>query len=344
MGTRVPVRGPPGNTRGISAQMTSRRTLLGGTLLLPAAARAQPAARPFPEHPVRYVVPFAPGGLTDVMARLVGQKLGERWGRAVVIDNRPGGNAMIGADIVAKAAPDGHTLLATTLAHAVNATLFPAAPYDFRRDLATLCVLGSLPLAVVVNVDNPARTLDELARRLRERPSNAGSSGSGTPPHLGLELLRRAVGAGERITHVPYRGGAPSITDLVAGNLDLIVSNLPECLPQLRGGRLRALAVTSPGRHPLVPDVPTTAEAGFPSVEISSWTAVAVAAGTPEPMRARLAADIVAAVSDSEVTRRAAEGGFTVLAWNPARSEAFVRAETERWATVVREAGISAEG
>ena len=326
--------------------MTSRRALLGSALLLPAAAlrTAPAAAQGFPDHPVRYVVPFPPGGLTDVMARLVAQKLGERWNKPVVIDNRAGGNALIGADIVAKGPTDGHTLLATTLAHAVNATLFPQAPYDFRRDLTTLCVLGSLPLVVVVNASNPARTLAELAARLRAGPSNAGSSGSGTPPHLGLELLRQATGAGERITHVPYRGGAPSITDLVAGNLDLIVSNLPECLPQIRGGRLRALAVTSAERHPLVPDVPTAAEGGLPGLEISNWTAVAVAAGTPAALRGRLGEDVSAALRDPEVTRRAGEGGFTVLGWDADRSERFVRAETERWAVVVREARITAEG
>lgn len=327
--------------------MTSRRTFMG---LLPAAAAAVvPFATPrsagaqqaaYPERPVRYIVPFPPGGLTDIMARLVGQKLAESWGRPVVIDNRPGGNALIGADAAAKAAPDGYTLLAITLTHAVNATLFPNAPYDFRRDFTTISVLGSLPLVVCVNANSPVQTLGDLAERARTGVLNGGSSGNGSPPHLGLELFRRASGAGDRITHIPYRGGAPSVTDLVAGNIDLLVSNLPECLAQLRGGRLRGLAVTSEARHPLVPEIPTAREAGMPEIEMTNWTAMLTNAGTPAPVRDQLERDTLAAIKDAEVTRRAQEGGFEVLAWDSDRSAEFVRRETDRWAQLVNEAGI----
>jgi tripartite-type tricarboxylate transporter receptor subunit TctC len=285
--------------------MIRRRIALGlaASLAAPGLPRAQ---APFPDRNPRYIVPFPPGGLTDIMARLVGQKLSEAWGRSVLIDNRAGGNALIGADLAAKAAPDGHTLLAITLAHAVNATLFPNAPYDFRRDFAVISLLGSLPLVVVVNAErSPARDLGQLVALARTRSLSGGSSGNGSPPHLGLELLRGVARAGDNIVHVPYRGGAPSVTDLAAGNLDVMVSNLPECLAQIRGGRLRPLAITSAERHPLVPEVPTVREAGFPTLEISNWTAVLTQAAVPAPLLARLERDVLAAIHDADTTRRA---------------------------------------
>jgi tripartite-type tricarboxylate transporter receptor subunit TctC len=322
--------------------MIRRRHMLASpAALLPALAHAQ---APFPDRPVRYLVPFPPGGLTDIMARLVGQKLSEIWSRPVVIENRAGGNALIGADAVAKAAPDGHTLLAITMTHTVNATLFPNAPFDFRRDLTTISVLGSLPLVVVVNAErNPARTLADLMQQARTRRLNGGTSGNGSPPHLGLELLRRAAGAGDNITHVPYRGGAPSVTDLAAGNLDVMVSNLPECIAQIQGGRLRPLAVTSAARHPLIPDVPTVREAGEPTLEMTNWTAMMVPAAVPAPILAKIETDTLAAIRDPDVSRRARDGGFTVEAWDRARSLPFVTEETARWARLIQEAGLRAD-
>lgn len=310
-------------------------------LALPAAARAQSA---FPERNVRYIVPFPPAGLTDIMARFMAQKLSEIWGRQVLVDNRAGGNALIGADAAAKAPPDGHTLLAITMTHTVNYTLFPNAPYDFRRDLAVISVLGSLPLVVVVNAErSPARTLAELMQLARARSLSGGTSGNGSPPHLGLELLRRAANAGDNIVHVPYRGGAPSVTDLAAGNLDVMVSNLPECITQIRAGRLRPLGITSPERHPLVPDVPTVRELGVPQLEITNWTAVMTQAAVPAPIMAELSRAVQRAIHDPDTVRRAQEAGFQVLGWDMARSAEFVRAETERWGELVREAGIRAD-
>ena len=314
--------------------------------LLPAPPRpaaAQQAADAFPERPVRYVVPFAPAGLTDIMARLLAQRLSEIWGKPVVVDNRPGGNAMVGADAAAKAAPDGHTLLAVTLTHAVNVALYPNAPYDLRRDFAAISVLGALPLVVCVPAAHPARDLGELLAMARTRQMSAGSSGNGSPPHLGLELVRRIAGAGPNLVHVSYRGGAPAVTDLVAGNLDLIVSNLPECIGQLRAGRLRGLALTDRARHRLVPDIPTVAEAGAPDLLITNWTAVLTNAAVPVPVLRRLEADTLLAMRDPELVRRAEEGGFDVLGWGAARSQAHVNAEVERWGRLVAEAGIRAD-
>lgn len=315
----------------------ARRAALAAPLaLLAPLARAQG----FPERTVRLVVPFTPAGQTDIISRLIAQRLGEDWGRPVVVENRPGGNALIGADSVAKAAPDGHSLLAITLTHAVNASLFPGVPYDFLRDLRTLTLLGALPLVVVVNAGAPWRTLGELAAAARAGNLNGGSSGTGSPPHLALELFRRATGAGDRLQHIPYRGGAPSVTDLVAGTLDLLISNLPECLPQIQGGRLRALAVTSRARHPLLPGVPTVAEAGQPALAITSWTAIQAPSALPDPLAERIAAAIRHSLTHPVVREKSAELGFELIGADIAASARFVAAEVARYASVVAEAGI----
>ena len=195
------------------AKLTVRAGLAAMGVLAACAALAQP----YPAKPVRYIVPFPPGGATDIMARNIAQKLSDAWKQSIVVDNRPGGNAMIGADVAAKSPADGYTWLAMTLTHAVNATLFPQAPYSLLKDLAAVSVLGAMPLVVVVHPDSPAKSLAELTALARTRPLNAGSSGNGSPPHLGLELYRALTKT--NVQHVPYKGGAPSLTDLVGGQI-----------------------------------------------------------------------------------------------------------------------------
>ncbi|MBL6457331.1 tripartite tricarboxylate transporter substrate binding protein [Belnapia sp. T6] len=319
--------------------LTRRAALIAG--LLPLAARAQPTG--FPDRPVRLVVPFTPAGQTDIIARLVAGRLADEWGKPVLVENRAGGNALIGADAVAKAPADGHALLAITLTHAVNASLFPAAPYDFLRDLRTLTLLGALPLVVVVRNESPWRSLPDLVAAARTGRLNGGSSGTGSPPHLALEMFRRAAEVGERLQHVPYRGGAPSVTDLVAGNLDLVIGNLPEVIAQVQSGRLRALAVTDATRHPLLPAVPTTAEAGLSALRITSWTAIQAPAGLPDPLAEAIAAAIRRALADPGVAQRAGELGFSLIGASVADSARFVTAEVQRYAQVVAEANIRAE-
>lgn len=321
--------------------MIARRTLLA----TPSALAAMPALAQaaFPERPVRYIVPFTPAGITDMMARLVGQRLSEIWNKPVVVENRPGGNALIGADAAAKAPPDGYTLLAITLTHAVNATLFPNAPYDFRRDFSAISILASVPLVVCVNVNSPVRTLSDLVAFGRSNTINAGSSGNGSPPHLALETFRRVADLGDRVTHVPYRGGAPSVTDLVAGNIQLLISNLPECIAQVRGGRLRALAVTGPQRHAQLPDVPTVREAGMPGLEMMNWTGMVVHSHTPQNVKAIIERDTLLAMRDADLRRRGEEAGFDLLGWDAARSTRFIADETQRWGSLVTEAGIRAD-
>jgi len=325
----------------------ARRDVLGlaAATLLPLSRAAAQGTAPdaFPDRNLRYIVPFTPAGLTDIMARLIAQKLSDIWGKPVVVDNRPGGNGLIGADAAAKSPPDGYTLLAITLTHAVNVSLFPNAPYNLMRDFTPISMLGSLPLVVVVNPSNPARTLGDLLEQVRTRPMNGGSSGNGSPPHLGLELLRRVAGAGQNLVHVPYRGGAPGVTDLVAGNLDVMVSNLPECIGQLRSGRLRGLAITGSNRHKLVPDIPTVREAGAPGLEITNWTAMLTNAAVPKPIQEKIERATLAAIRDPEVVRRAEEGGFDVLGWDAARSKEYIQGEVNRWAKLVAEAGIKVD-
>lgn len=321
--------------------MTLRRSLL----LAPLAAAAFPAAaqEAFPARQVRIIVPFTPGGQTDTIARLVAARLQAGWRQPVTVDNRPGANGLLGIEAMVRGAPDGYSLAAITLTHAINATLVTNPPYDFAREVSPLCLLGSLPLVAVVPVASPIRSFADLVAAARARPLNGGSSGTGTPPHLALEIFRRETGAGDRITHVPYRGGAPAITDLVGGTLDVIIANLPEAIGNIQGGRLRPLAVTARERHRLLPEVPTVHEAGMPSLEMGSWTAIAAPTAVPAALRARIAADARSAIQDPDASARATEIGFDILAWPQDRTAAFVTAEAERWGRIIREANIRAE-
>ena len=328
-------------------EQTQRRdfmALAGGSLLgaglVSAPAWAQ-ADYPRAGASLRYVVPFPPGGLTDVMARLVGQQLGSRWGITAVIDNKPGNGGQIGADVVAKAPGDGYNLLAITLTHAANVTLFKGhAAFDFQRDLKPVALLAGSPMLVVVPAASPIKDFKDLLAQARLRKLNAGSSGNGTPPHLTLALFNSLVGSD--IQHIPYKGGAPSMTDLIGGQLDLIFSNLPESIAHVQSGKLRALAIASASRHPLVADVPTTAEAGLPTLAVENWTAIMVPAATPDGLVARLAAEVLAIMGGADINERARTQGFRVDARGPRDFAAFLRDEIERWGRIITSARITA--
>ena len=321
--------------------MSMFHRVLRGTFAAAALASACVAAQPFPSKTVRYIVPFPPGGATDIMARNVAQKVSELWKQPVLVDNRPGGSALIGADIAAKSPADGYTWLAMTLTHATNVTLFPQAPYSLTKDLAAVSILGAMPLVVVVHPDSPVKSLAELTALGRTRQLLAGSSGNGTPPHLGLELFRTLTKVS--LQHVPYKGGAPSLIDLVGGRTDFIVSNLPECITYIKGGRLRPLAITTSTRHVLIPDVPTVAEAGLPGFEITNWTGLMVPAGTPKEIVSRIQAEAMGALRQPDMTQKVREQGFEVVASTPESAQAFIAAEVERWGKLVRESNIKAE-
>lgn len=307
------------------------------TAFLPGAVMAQN----YPSRSIRYIVPFPPGGITDLMARNVAQKVATTFNQPVVVDNRAGGNAMIGADLAAKAPADGYTWLGMTITHTINATLFPQAPYNFLRDLSAVSVLGSLPLVVVVNPTVPAKTLAQLTAVGKTRSINAGSSGNGTPEHLAMELYRQITGV--KATHVPYKGAAPATISLIGGELDFIIAALPNVPPHLKTGKLRALAVTSKARHPLVPDIPTTAEAGLPALMITSWTGLMVPSATPPEIVKRIHTEVAGALKQPEMVQKLQEQGFEVVVNAPEEAQAFMASEVARWGKVVRDANIKAD-
>ena len=313
------------------------------TQAAPAAQAAPNTSADFPKAgaTLRYIVPFPPGGLTDVMARLVGQQLGQRWGVNAVIDNKPGNGGQIGADLVAKSPADGYTLLAITLTHAANVTLFKGrAPYDFQHDLKPVALLAGSPMLVVVPAASPVKDFKELVAAAKSRQLNAGSSGNGTPPHLTLALFNDSTG--NDIQHIPYKGGAPSMTDLIGGQLDVVFSNLPESMAHVKSGKLRALAIASKERHALLPDVPTTAEAGLPALAVENWTAVMAPAATPDAVVARIATELLAIMASADIHERARTQGFRVDARGPRDFARFVDSEIERWARIITSARITA--
>ena len=321
--------------------MQRRELLKALPLLLPSMAWAQ-AGYPRAGSTIRYVVPFPPGGLTDVMARLVAQQLGTRWGVNVVVDNKPGNGGQIGAAEVAKSAGDGQTLLAITMTHAANVTLFKGkATYDFQRDLRPVALLAGSPILVVVPAASPIKDFAGLIAAARGGKLNAGSSGNGTPPHLTLALFNDLLKC--EIQHVPYKGGAPSMTDLIGGQLDVIFSNMPESIAHVKSGKLRALAIASSARHPLVPEVPTTEEAGLAQLAVENWTAVMVPAPTPDAAVAKLGAEVVRIMASPELEERARTQGFRVDARGPQAFASYLKAEVDRWAKVIAAAKITAD-
>ncbi len=313
-----------------------------GSTLMGAAPAWSQSDYPKAGTSLRYIVPFPPGGLTDVMARLVGQQLGTRWGLSVVIDNKPGNGGQIGADVAAKVPGDGYNLLAITLTHAANVTLFKGrAPFDFQKDLKPVALLAGSPMLVVVPAASPIKDFKDLMAQAKARKLNAGSSGNGTPPHLTLALFADTLKAD--VQHVPYKGGSPSMIDLIGGQLDVIFSNFPESIAHVKSGKLRALAIASSARHPLVPDVPTTAEAGMPQLAVENWTAIMVPAATPDAVVAKLGAEVLGIMAGPEINERARTQGFRVDARGPADFAPFLKDEIERWSRIIAAAKIQAD-
>jgi tripartite-type tricarboxylate transporter receptor subunit TctC len=288
---------------------------------------------------VKYVVPFAAGGLTDVMARIAARQLSEGLGITVVVENKAGGNAQIGADQVAKGPADGSQILAITLAHAANVSLFPNASYSFVNDLRPVALLAGVPMLVVVPAESPIKTMADLVSASKNRVLNAGSSGNGTPPHLTMALFGEMHKVS--MTHVPYRGGAPSMTDLIGGRLDVIFSNFPESIAHVNSGKLRALALCSSQRHPQLPNVPTTAEAGMPKLLVENWTAAMVQARTPDAVVDRYSRELIKLMFTPEVEERARAMGFLPKPMGREEFGSFLTSEINRWSQLIRAAKIS---
>ena len=322
--------------------MLRRDLVIGaaGATLLAVHSSAHAQEYPRPGMTIRYVVPFPPGGLTDVMARAVGQKLSETLKVPVLVENKAGGNAQIGADQVAKSAPDGSSLLAITLTHAANVTLFPDAPYSFMNDLRPVALLAGSPMLIVVPANSAITDFRDLTKVAKARQLNAGSSGNGTPPHLTMALFNDINQS--TMTHVPYRGGAPSMTDLMGGQLDIIFSNFPESIAHVKSGKLRALALCSPARNPAVPDVPTTIESGMPALQVENWTAAMIQARTPDAVVQRLSRDMVRIMGEAEMAERATQQGFRINARGADEFGPFLKNEVERWGRIIKSAKITA--
>jgi len=323
--------------------LTRRRTLVaaGSAGLLAAAPWTGALAQALKDQPINYVVPFSPGGLTDVAARTVAKAVSEAKGWNVVVENKPGGNANIGAAYVARAKPDGHTWLAITLTHAANATLFQGkAGYDLLTDLRAVAGLASSTMLVVVNAKSNIKTMADLLKAAKGGKLTAASSGNGTPPHLTLALYQKLTGTS--IMHIPYKGGAPSVTDLIGGHVDVIFSNYPESLSHVQSGALRALAITTAQRSPDLPDVPTVAEAGMPDLLVENFTGVLAPAGTPDAVVEEAGQAIVAEMRKPEMQKTMVKLGFIPQPRGPAEFGEYLRKEVQRWGAIIKEAGIQA--
>ncbi|MFC7737079.1 Bug family tripartite tricarboxylate transporter substrate binding protein [Roseomonas sp. GCM10028921] len=319
-----------------------RRTVLGAGLALAAPGLAS-AQGGWPSKPVRVIVPFPPGGLVDALARSVSQSLAARLGQPFVVDNRAGAGGNIGADLVAKAAPDGYTLLASSMGPlAVNQFIYPAMPYDTNAAFAPVTLLATTPKVLCVTNARPWRNVGALVAAAKERPGQltAGSAGAGSSLHLALELFKGATGTD--IQHIPYRGAAPAITDLIAGNIDLVIDNVPNILGHIRGGAVRPLAVATERHLPQLPDVPTMNEAGV-SFAFGTSFGMAAPAGTPEPVIAALAEGVAAALADPAVGGRLAEQGTILGGQGPQAFAALIAEEKRTLEPVIRRAGIRAD-
>ena len=310
-----------------------------GIVMTSGAAQAET----YPSRPIRIVVPFPPGGGVDLVARVIGQQLTAQMGQPVIIENKPGASANIGADYVAKAKPDGYTILCAANGLASNVTLFPHTPFNALRDFAPITKVGSAPLIIIVAKDFPAKTLKDLIAMARKEPGKLayGSAGNGSSQHLGGEMLKLA--AKIDVLHVPYKGGAPAMTDLLAGRISYMVQNPLEALPHLKAGQLRALAVAGDKRMALFPDVPTAAEAGLPGYEAPVWWGFVAPVKTPKAVVAKLNAEIVKALAAPAVKDRLTQLGVAIEGDTPEQFGQFLKADVTKYAKVIKTAGIHAD-
>jgi tripartite-type tricarboxylate transporter receptor subunit TctC len=315
--------------------------LAAGAAALPAVSRAA-RAQTYPTRPVRIIVGFAPGGATDLMARLIGQWLSERLGQPFVIENRPGANSNIGTEAVVNAAPDGHTLLLAASPNAINASLYDKLSFNFIRDVAPVAGIHREPNVMKVNPSVPVKTVAEFIAHAKANPGkiNMASGGNGSPSHVSGELFKMMTGV--NLVHVPYRGAGPALVDLLGGQVQVNFSTMSSSIEYVRAGKLRALAVTTPTRSPALPDVPTVAEF-VPGYESSYWTGVGAPKNTPAEIVDKLNKEINAALADPKITARLTDLGSKPLAGSPADFGKLIAEETEKWAKVVKFAGIKAD-
>jgi tripartite-type tricarboxylate transporter receptor subunit TctC len=319
-----------------------RRSLVLGAATL-AALPPSLWAQAYPSKTIKIVVPFPPGGSTDLLARRLGEKFSAAMGQPVIVENKPGAGGTTGADYVAKSAPDGYTLLmGVTGSNAIAASLYPKLPYDTLKDFAPISLVVSAPLILAVNTSSPIKTVKDYLAAARARPMTYGTPGNGTSMHLTGEMFSLATGV--PLTHVPYKGTAPALNDMLGGTLESMFGDFLVLLPQIKGGKVRPIAVTSAHRHPLLPDVPTIAESGVPGLEnfeSSSWQGLFAPAATPRDVVARLNAQVVKALESPDIKEFFGSQGFIVSGSTPEQFHALIAAEVTKWARVIKAANVT---
>lgn len=323
----------------------SRGVLLAGALagLTLAGTAPASAADAWPSKPITVVVPFAPGGTTDIIGRMVGQKLGEALKQPVIIENRPGAGGTLGASYVAKASPDGNTFFLATVAHTMAPGLYKSLPYDFAKDFDPVSLVALTPNVLLVNAGIPVKSTPELIAYIKSHPGKVsyGSAGKGSTEHLSGELFRSMTGTD--ITHVPYKGGAPMMTDLIGGQIQMAIETSPSAAPHVHAGKVKALAVTTRSRSGAYPGVPTLDEAGVKGYEVTTWYALMAPHGTPPAIEQRVSAELAKILKQPGLRKQFDEQGVSAGDMSPEELGGFIRAETLKWAKVVKEAGISAD-
>jgi tripartite-type tricarboxylate transporter receptor subunit TctC len=316
------------------------KMLMRGALLMLIAVSAAAA---YPDHPIRFVVPVAAGGGNDIVARLLAQKLTDAWGQSVVVDNRPGAATAIGAEIVARAIPDGYTIMLTSVSFAINAGMRKQLPFDPVRDFATITQVARVPQIMVVNPAVPAATLAEFIALAKAKPGqlNYASAGTGSSTHLAMELFMDMTGT--KLNHVPYKGTAPGLTDVIAGHVQITFDAIPPTLPHVKSNRVRALAIGGTQRFPTLPDVPTLAEAGLPNYTFQSWFGIFAPARTPEAVVRTLNRELVRIIALPETRKAFVELGIEPVGTSPEDFGKYLRAEIARWSDVMRAHNIRGE-
>jgi len=301
------------------------------------------SAQSWPNRPIRMIVPYTPGGYTDLMARLVGQKVADALGQTIVFENKPGANAIIGTEVVAKAAPDGYTFGTVIAAHAVNATLNPRLPYDTMKDLSYVSLMSVAPLIMIAHPSLPANNVKELIALAKAKPGelNFASSGIGAAAHLTMEMFKSR--AGINMQHVPYKGTAGALQDLVGGQINVMFDIVGPLMPQVKSGNAKAIVVTAKERIPAAPDVPTMAEQGVPDFVSGTWAGIIAPAGTPKEIVDRVSAEAKKALADPALQAKLAEQGIVAVGSSPEEFRAFVGEEIARWGKVISDAGIKIE-
>ena len=319
-------------------------TLLSVGLATTANAAATAAATPYPTKPIRYIVPFAPGGPTDLMSRAFAEKVGEAWGQQVVVDNRGGAGGNIGAEVVAKSAPDGYTvMIGHTGTHATSVSLYQRVGFDPVRDFSPISLVATLPLALVVNAHVPAKSVKDFIELAKAKPGaiNFASAGNGGPTHLAGELFKTM--AGIAIVHVPYKGNAAALTELVGGQVQMMFSNLLTAMPHVKTGRLRALGVSSAKRSPSAPDLPTIAESGLPGFDMAPWYGILGPANLPRDIVTKWTGEVTRIIRLPDMQQRFVAQGIDLAASTPEAFGALIKSEVPRWSKLVKQVGAKVD-